>query len=307
MNGIKILSKFGFIVTEEPQSIYPFSPVYRVKNGNQDVIVKRTQSRADSVMKYTEMLKDNGIDVVTPVKLTVDNPQQIGDTNFVVYPYINGTVYSGKEQEIFDAGKLFGKIHSLSPSTNAYDLLEYDVYDFNQDEVTESMEAISQHAKLAKVEIDVEGLKQLLLDSVGHQEELQYTELPHVATPHDYKANNLVLTPEPYLIDPDNATWIPRIFDLALVLLLFHNEHKTAPTRIFTVPEWQQFLAGYTKYVTLTEKEKVLWDKAIRHVFLDEVMWLMAEYEEDWQNPAQQDLFQSLIKVFLEGSDYTIN
>jgi Ser/Thr protein kinase RdoA (MazF antagonist) len=307
MNGIEILRKFGFIVTEEPQSIYPFSPVYRVKNGDKDVIVKRTQRRADAVMKYTEMLKDNGIDVVTPVKLNVDNPQQIKDTNFVVYPYINGTVYSGKEQEIFGAGQLLGKIHSLSPTSNTYNLLEYDVYDFNQDEVTESMEAISQHAKHAKVGIDAERLKQVLLDSVALQEELQHAALPHVATPHDFKANNLVLTPEPYLIDPDNATWIPRIFDLALVLLLFHNEHKIAPTRIFTVQEWRQFLAGYTMYVTLTEKEKVFWNKAIRHVFLDEVMWLMAEYEEDWQNPAQQDLFHSLIQVLINGSNYTID
>lgn len=43
-----------------------------------------------------------------------------------------------------------------------------------------------------------------------------------MAAPHDYKASNLVVVLEPYFIDPDNATWSPRIFDLALALLLFH-------------------------------------------------------------------------------------
>ncbi|WP_042149518.1 aminoglycoside phosphotransferase family protein [Paucisalibacillus sp. EB02] len=307
MNGIDLLSKFGFNVTKEPESIYPFSPVYRVKNGDQDVIVKRTQRRAETVMSYTKMLKDNGINVVTPVKLNVENPQQIEDTSFVVYPFIKGNVYSGKNKEIFEAGQLLGKIHRLSPNSNTYNLLDYDVYDFNQDEVNESMEAISQHANNAGVGIDTERLNEALLESVALQKELQHADLPQVATPHDFKANNLILTPEPYLVDPDNATWIPRIFDLALALLLFHNEHKSAPARVFTLMEWKQFLSGYTMFVTLTEKEKVFWEKAKRHVFLDEVMWLMAEYEEDWRNPGQQDLFRSLIQVLLDGSDYTID
>ncbi|WP_026909188.1 phosphotransferase [Paucisalibacillus globulus] len=306
MNGTEILSKFGFKVTKEPQSIYPFSPVYRVKNGNQDVIVKRTQGRSDSVMSYTEMLKGNGINVVTPVRLKVKNPQKIKDENFVVYPFIDGTVYSGKEQEIFEAGQLLGKIHSLSPISNTYNLLEYDVYDFNRDEVIESIDAISNHTKKANIAIDLESLQEELLESVAYQDEIQRAGLPHVATPHDYKANNLILTPDPYLIDPDNATWLPRIFDLALSLLLFHNEHKCAPARVFTSEEWETFLDGYKMYATLTEQEKVFWEKAMRHVFLDEVMWLMAEYEEDWQNPAQANLFRSLIEILLDGSDFSI-
>ena len=306
MNSTEILSKFGFKVTEEPQSIYPYSPVYRVKNGNQDVIVKRTQGQADCVMTYTEMLKENGVNVVTPVRLNVENPQKIANENFVVYPFIEGTLYSGKENEIFEAGQLLGKIHSLSPISNTYNLLEYDVYDFNQDEVKESIEAISQHTKNAEIEIDLLRLQEELLESVAFQEEIQDAGLPHIATPHDYKANNLILTPQPYLIDPDNATWLPRIFDLALSLLLFHNEHKSAPARVFTPEEWKQFLMGYKMYATPTEKEKEYWQKAMKHVFLDEVMWLMAEYEEDWQNPAQASLFRSLIEILLDGSNYSI-
>ena len=307
MNGKDILNKFGFDVKEEPKSIYPFSPVYRVKTGNQDVIVKRTQEHANDLMNYTSMLKRNGVNVVTPVNLKIENPQKIGESNFVVYPFIEGTPYTGTEQEIVEVGKLLGKIHSLSPESNTFQLYEYDVYDFNHDEVKESMEAISRHVSQARIEFDLDSLRQFLLESVSLQEEVQHADLLHVTTPYDYKANNLVMTPKPYLIDPDNASWVPRIFDLALALLLFHNEHSYASDRVFTTIEWKKFLSGYKMYTNFTEIEIAYWEKAIGHVFLDEVMWLMAEYEEDWQNPAQQNLFLSLIQVLFQSSDYTLD
>lgn len=305
MNGTQILNIFDFDVEEEPVSIYPYSPVYRVKYGDQDVVVKRTQSRAESVMSYTNMLKDKGINVVTPVKLQVDNPQKYEDTNFVVYPFIEGEKYSGKDNEIYEAGKMLGQIHSYSHVSKKYNLLEYDVYDFNKEEVEESMEAIILHAEKAGIRIDP-GLKTKLLGSVANQQELYDAGLPHVATPHDFKANNLVLIPEPYLIDPDNAGWIPRIFDLALALLLFHNEHEEAPDRVFTIDEWEIFLSGYKESIVLTNQEKVFWEKAKQHVFLDEVMWLMAEYEEDWQKSSQQKLFMSLIHFMIDSANYRL-
>ena len=85
-----------------------------------------------------------GINVVTPVKLPVENPQKYEDTNFVVYPFIEGQKYGGKKQEIYEAGKMLGKIHSVSPESNTYDLSEYDVYDFNEQEVEESMSSQRQ-------------------------------------------------------------------------------------------------------------------------------------------------------------------
>lgn len=306
MNGKDVLNKFGFDIKEEPVSIYPYSPVYRVKHEERDVIVKRTQEHAERLMEYTSMLKRNVVKVVTPVKLDEENPQRIGEYNFVVYPYIEGTAYTGSDREIFEAGQLLGKIHSLSPDSNTYGLPEYDVYDFNQDEVEESMAAITKHIREAQLTFDLESLRDVLQEAVIVQGELQQTDLPHIATTYDYKANNLIMTPEPYLIDPDNATWAPRIFDLALALLLFHNEHHDAPDRVFTTQEWKTFLSGYQTYVELTEAEKRHWERAKRHIFLDEVMWLMAEYPEDWQNPAQQKLFLSLNQMILPNADYRL-
>ena len=36
------------------------------------------------------------------------------------------------------------------------------------------------------------------------------------------------------------------------------------------------------------------------HVFLDEVMWLMADVKEDWKNPAQRKLFGGLMDLLME-------
>ena len=53
--------------------------------------------------------------------------------------------------------------------------------------------------------------------------------------------------------------------------------------------------------------EKVYWKKAVEHVFLDEVMWLMADVEEDWENPSQRILFEGLIEIVLDSSSYCLD
>lgn len=306
MNAKALVGKFGFQVEEEPVSIYPFSPVYRVKGTENDFIVKKTQNpmdKAERLMDFTRSLSDRGVDIVVPAAVAADNPMTIGDATYVVYPFIDGHPYSGKDEEIREAGRLLGKIHSLSLQRNEFGLDPYNVYDFNNDEVTESVQNIVANAALYDMNIPNE-LEEMLLQAVRQQEYLKMSGLPHAATPHDYKANNLVYTPEPYLIDPDNAAWVPRIFDLALVLLLFHNEFVTAPDQPFTVGQWKQFLVGYEEYVTLTQQEKALWTQAVEHVFLDEVMWLMSDVVEDWENPAQRALFEGLIRLIGNLEEY---
>ncbi len=305
MTGKEVLEKFGFYMENEPVSIYPFSPVYRIQTGDQNLVVKRTQKRPQPLVNYTTYLYKEGIKVVVPVKLKMDNPQTIGEETFVVYPFISGTVYTGKDNEIYEAGKLLGNIHRLSPAENEFQLGVYDVYDFTIDEVVESVEDIEKHAKYNNFKLNPELLQERLTQIVSRQEDLQRAGLPMVMTPHDFKANNLIYTPDPYLIDPDNAVWIPRIFDLALALLLFHNEMKTAPDQVFTPKQWAQFLKGYKEYVNLSALELRYWERAMEHVFLDEVMWLMAEVE-DWERVSQRKLFASLLALLEDNSAYKL-
>ncbi len=300
-----ILKSFGIYSKEEPTSIYPFSPVYHVDN----YIAKRTQRPllfAQRLMEYTSMLAANDVSVVTPVKGISPNPKQVQNDIYVVYPFIDGDVYIGEPEQIQAAGALLGQIHALSPSVNTYQLKPYDVYDFYDSEVEDSIRNITNLTKQHDVAIHTSRLNEKLIQIVNQQETIKDIGLPHVATPHDYKANNLIFTPEPYLIDPDNAAWIPRTFDLALCLLLFHNEMSSAPNRVFTTNEWALFMKGYSPYVILTEKESMHWQQSIEHVFLDEVMWLMADVPEDWMNPSQRSLFESLVDTLFCLDDYPL-
>lgn len=309
MNAKTIVKKFGFEAEKEPVSIYPFSPVYRVAGTEGDFIIKKTQhpiQKAHHLMDYIKKLNEQGIEVVTPAKIPANNPMTFEENTFVVYPFITGEPYSATPHEIMEAGRLLGRIHSLSSSGNEFELEEYDVYDFTEEEVDESFQDIVENAAPHGIVIGLE-LKSRLLKAVYQQEELKEIALPSVATPYDFKANNLIYTPQPYLIDPDNATWVPRIFDLALVLLLFHNELISAPDQPFTRNQWDLFLSGYGEFVTLSQEEKTCWPKALEHIFLDEVMWLMADVKEDWENPAQRSLFTRLIELLLNLKEFNLD
>ncbi|CEG21281.1 serine/threonine protein kinase [Planococcus massiliensis] len=308
MNAKNIVKNFGFEVEEEPISIYPFSPVYRLESSDGEFIVKKTRSpiqKAHRLMAFTNTLYNQGINVVIPEKISTGNPLVIDDTTYVVYPFIKGESYKGQDIEIKEAGKLLGRIHSLSSAENEFQLDVYDVFDFTEDEVKESFIKIVENATLNNSVIDPE-LEMRLLRAVRQQKVLEKVGLPSVATPHDFKANNLIYVPNPYLIDPDNAGWIPRIFDLALVLFLFHNELATAPDQPFTKKQWEIFLEGYKENVTLTENEIHYWTQALEHVFLDDVMWLMSEGKEDWKNPVQRNLFSRLIQLLLNLEEYSL-
>lgn len=162
----KVLQSFQFKVTVKPKSIYPFSPVYKVERNNKHYIVKKTQGpmkRARSVVKFIEGLKRDGVSVVTPVPLSVENPQQIDDAVWIVYPFIDGRKYIGKEREIYEAGKLLGQIHSLSSVNNEESLGIYDEFDFEADEIEEDVAKIKQFAKSRGVSIDIETLKRRLI------------------------------------------------------------------------------------------------------------------------------------------------
>ncbi|GIO24869.1 phosphotransferase [Oceanobacillus sp. J11TS1] len=305
MSSIAILKEFGFYVTEEQESIYPFSPVYKIQN----YIIKRTQyplEKAWSLVRYCMYLKENGIPIVTPVNLNNGNPKQINDACYICYPFINGRDYQGTDKEIIQAGELLGLIHALSSSGNNFGLSRYDVFDFFHYEVEEHMKKISHFVRAYQVDMDVHKLKDQLHRAVKNQRKLKSTALNWVETPHDYKANNLVFQSRPVLIDPDNAKWIPRTFDLALALLLFHNELSSAPNRTFTPKEWKLFLEGYLKHQTLTTIEINAWEETVLHVFLDEVMWLMAEVEEDWKREEQRNLFVSVTETMFRIKNYPL-
>jgi thiamine kinase-like enzyme len=108
----------------------------------------------------------------------------------------------------------------------------------------------------------------------------------------DFKANNLVWAARgPVLVDPDNAGREPRLLDLALALILFHNECAEAPDRLFTVREWQLFLDAYLAHVTVSESEHRLWPRAIDHMLWDEGTWALNDNTDPAWAEARQARF----------------
>ncbi|KMK76193.1 phosphotransferase [Alkalihalobacillus pseudalcaliphilus] len=304
MKGKEVLEKFNLKTKEEPISIYPFSPVY--KFGEQ--IIKRTAyplEKAENLQKYLTFLQSKQIDVVKALELNdAKNPQELGEDCYVVYPFIEGTSYSGKDEEIIQAGQLLGKLHKHSPINNHFDLPVYSVFDFNEQEVLESMEAIQNYIEKFQLHTEADRLQERLLQAVQNQKILSEAPVRWLATPYDFKANNLIYQNKPVLIDPDHARWVPQVFDLALVLWLFHNEHEQAPHRVFTEREWNLFLDGYRSWHFISEQDKKLWTLCLEHIFLDEVMWMLAELDEDWEREEQRLLFQSLISLMVSGPKY---
>lgn len=298
-----ILEKFKFEVVDLPLTIYPYAPVYKVTQEDKTFIVKKTINdieQARNLAKFLQMLKFKEVNIVAPVNILAENPAQIEDDIWVVYPFIEGTKYTAKKNEILNAGRLLGKIHSLSSNTNQEQLEIYDEFDFQLSDLLDDLNTIQDSIE----HTDFEKLKIQVAKILAQQQKIKIAHLPTVATPYDYKADNLVYLDEsnPYLIDPDNAIFLPRIFDLALALLLFHNVLETAPHRMFTVDEWNLFKQGYAEFVTLTDLEKEYWFIAIEHIFVDEVIWLMADFSEGWKMQHQLGIYSSIFKCILTPS-----
>ena len=296
-----LLHQFGFITTEEPVSIYPFSPVFKVSKDGVSHIIKRTTTNYYALFMYLHHLSNSKIDVVQPLA-----PITIYEgIPFVCYPFIEGETYIGTDEQLIAAGSLLGAIHAASTNDNRFKLKQYNVYDFTIEEVEDHWTRIQQHATTVGYTIS-NHVKQVLLSAVLNQHILEQSNLPYVSTPHDYKANNLIYTPTPFLIDPDNAVYIPRIFDVALSLLLFTNDLSIEHTETLSPQQWQSFLSGYTQHIEITSFEKEYWPLALKHVFLDEVMWMLADCAEDWENPYQFTRFQGLFELILNIKNYPL-
>jgi Ser/Thr protein kinase RdoA (MazF antagonist) len=125
-------------------------------------------------------------------------------------------------------------------------------------------------------------------------------ELPMVDATWDYKANNLVFVKDDFvLIDIDNAGRIPRILDLALALILFHDEIENIPPCVFSISQWEQFKKGYLEHVTLTEVEKRLWQSYVLFAYIDEALLTLANF--DIHHTERQMLFiEDLLKFDTE-------
>lgn len=291
-----IMEDFGFQVQEINQ-IYAYAPVFKQELNGDSCVLKRTRSplpMAEELVRWTTTLSQQGISVVTPLESISHNPRQIGSDVWVVYPFYHGYAYKGSLKQIAQAGQQLGQIHALEYSN--CQLPSYDWEAIEDDELQQNLKVIQQYTNVDLApRLD-------LHDYINLLKYFSEVSLPTVISVWDYKANNLIFDCEKVtLIDPDSAGQLPRIFDLAIALLLFHNdceEHTQWPCRVFNRDEWQVFFQAYSQYITLTELEKNLWLQAIQLIFIDEALWLLGNDQEGWQNnPKQKSYLLSLVNI----------
>lgn len=290
-----------FKLDKTTESIYKYSPVFTSELDGKRVVIKKTKSKTNQMIKlfqWTEKLTASDINVVRPIMYNDQEYKRIDENNWVLYEFIDGREYTGSYQDILDAGELLGRIHHASASGHVFeDGFSWDKYDdaFLSD-VEGDIESLTvkyqEDAHVESFKLLAVTMKELLDEKFSN---LSSMSLPHVDATWDYKANNLIYGEKGLvLIDPDNAGKVPRIFDLALALLLFHMEIETAAPRMFNNEEWEIFKKGYFKHVELTTIEKKIWNEYLLFVFMDEVLWAMSDLEDD-ESDRQKEFIKSLL------------
>ncbi len=290
------------------ESLSPWAPVYQARSRDgRKVVVKRTAAnaqRAAAMSRWTSVLVDAGLPVVAPVDLGPANPQQLGEDWWVAYPYVDGRPY--EMSDAMAAGDLLGRLHSTPVVPAVLDELRpYEWPDSSRDDVDGDLvtlgaivaehmgdDAPSASAALHRLADHWWARSLPLLRTAD-----EAMPLPRTGVSSDYKANNLVFNQSgrPTLVDPDNGGLEPRLFDLAMAVVLFHSECPTAPGRLFTAQEWHSFASAYLRCVDLTARERELWPAALEHMLWEEGSWVLEDSESRaWADDRQGAFLRDL-------------
>ncbi|QJU58883.1 phosphotransferase [Sphingomonas sp. AP4-R1] len=277
-----VVAAFPFDHPDEPVSLYDYAPVLRVRDRRGDWVLKRTgliHSDGEAIGRWLTALHGLGVDVVAPAAHLHPNPRRLDDgKEWVVYPFVSGTGYHADESEIADAGRLLGQMHTADPpETNALAIYS--------EPVVRDAEWIEPHLVSAEDAIETAGadrhaFRQATLARLATAEPVM--GLPLAGCSFDFKASNLVFSPKPTLVDPDHAARMPRLYDLAVALLLFHCDLSTAPGRLWKPAEWATFLQAYAGHVAFTDAELAAWPSILELAWLDQGVWLLGNWPEGW-------------------------
>lgn len=297
---------FGLVDIAE-ESLSPWSPVYRARvipRGHteaRDVVVKKTaeaRERAEGMAVWTRMLMANGFPVVAPIGLDVPNPQAIGEDWYVVYPFIEGRPYAAGD-DVAALGDLLGRLHATQVRTGIVGgLRTYSWPEATRDDVDADLAAFRE--QLPRVLGAEDAAKSLAaLHSLADRwwdhslPALRAADdehaLPYASVTSDYKAANVIFSASgPTVVDPDNGGWEPRLFDLAMAVVLLHNESPSAPARMMTAQEWNDFYSSYARHISLTSTERKLWPAALDHMAWEEGTWALEDNEDAAYADARQ-------------------
>lgn len=301
-----VFEAFGLPLDDEAiESLYPFAPVFRVALAP-DVVLKRTCGPLEKARMLADWERDcleRGIPVVAPVADWPDNPRALDGEVWVIYPYLEGAPYAATDAQLRAAGELLGRMHADPDAPSMLAAKDWDASWAIEDDMDRLEDFPFRHDPEAADAIR-EVLTDWLASAPARLAWLSSLGLPEVDCSCDYKANNLVFTDDgPVLIDPDLGARQPRVVDLALACLLFHNEIAGGAGAMLDEDQWAAFLEGYGAHVTLSDAEREAWPEALRHVFLTHGLWLVFN-EYDIDAPLQQAFMDDLLGFVLADDAY---
>ena len=298
----RLASAFGLAHIDE-DSLTPWATVLRGRTGDgQDVVVKVTATkpgRAEAMAAWTTELRSAGLPVVSPVRLAAQNPQRIDDSWWVVYPFIDGRGYRGGIEDARDAGDLLGRLHAAEiPDAVLRPMRQYAYPETEWADAHGDLETLQRQLPeyLGAESAPLLECVQRLLDRwwTTALPTLRAADaeqpLPRTAVSSDYRSTNIVHDGHRFvLVDPDNGGVEPRLYELAMAVVLFHREVATAPGRLFSPQEWQAFRDAYLAHVTLTAEEVRLWPHALDHMLWEEGTWALEDTDAvGWVNPRER-------------------
>lgn len=278
-------------------SLYPYAPVFKVRLNDEFYVLKRTKKddmQLGKLLVFQKHLASNGINVSLPMKRFDQETHIIDETRWVLYPFIEGEPYNGSTEHIALAGDLLGRIHACSNDIFNHGFTWKNYGGVFLTDILDDLKTIEKRYGVH------ENIADYIEEAVKNKfENLKDVEFPYVDATWDYKAMNLIYRDEDiFLLDLDNSGYIPRIFDIALALLLFHTSAPLAPNRPFTIEEWAVFMNAYKKHITLTANEIEYFSEYLKFVFLDEGLYAIVDLEEDEQQ-RQIEFIHHLMKMDL--------
>ncbi|MGW4472950.1 hypothetical protein [Nonomuraea sp. NPDC004354] len=276
----EVFARFGIPPQE---SIYPYAPVFRGEVDGRPVAVKRTHD-AEAMGRWVRGLAELGLPVVTPVA----GPYDIGGETWVAYPWVEGRGYAGTPADLVAAGDLLGRLHAAGTEEG---LKDFTWPDHDAASVQEDIDGLAPYSGRFE-----QGLRDFMTSTLPA---IRDAGLPVAEVSMDFKAVNLVYTGAgPVLVDPDNGERAPRLLDLALAALLFHNDLDGEPARLFTGEEWAAFRDAYLARVELTERERALWPTALLYMMLEWGVWTAVNGE--WHVDRHARFLTDLLAADLE-------
>ena len=312
MDNASVLAALAFGLSDEGAvRLCPYGPVWRIPGRGGEVVLKRTgfpRSSGIAIAAWTDALSARGIDVVAPDRRFAPNPRKVGEDwpgEWVVYPFVAGHAYTGRTSEVEAAGRLLGRVHAAGPDLGR-GMVEEPRLPLRSDDwilehIARAAVAVATHAPELTNEWSVIA-DRLPVAHAQARARLSPWLLPIVPCSWDYKASNLVYLADdrPVLVDPDHAARIPRLYDLACSVVLFHVDHAASPARLFVPGEWSSFVAAYRSVVELTQAELDAWPDVLLTAWADQGVWLLGNWPEAWDNPPDRSYLIDLIRSDLK-------